>query len=694
MKQLLPIILLGLLLASCIAVPGVGHKGEPCDDGGGCLSELTCIDDVCVVAGGLNQPCRLSGDLCDTGLQCTAGTCTDAPCTGGTYQCIGDTLQFCIQDAWSHVTDCDSGLCNAVSGHCDTPPADGDMEQDRDVDTVVDGDAEESTPEEELDWPDLDTDVTDTLDADLPEVEVEQDVDPEAEYEESGEAEADADADAEAETDAEVPCSCFVETFCCDGCHPINERAECIDDNPATDNEVCFAGECLEAPAYRWSRSLAPDVGLGGAVVTDSMLDDAGNLYITGHFRGTINLGDGPKVAGDTENVFVASYTPGGAVRYTQAFASATGDQVATCIGVDGDDGIAWVGGWFDGDFNPGGNNLLENRGGQDAFLIRLDVNGGVMWARSYGDSADNQRINDIVVDNQDDAYVVGAFQGSLNLGEFIPNIISVTTQSAFVAAMHDDGDGFWVNSIVGNDGEQEATVIGLNLAGDVIAGGAYTGTPMYKSSPFPEATSESMFVISVGVDNTGGWVNTFVSEGRDTLEGLAIAGDSSIIICGTYKNTSPFNSGTTAQGGTDPFIAELDNDFYGRVIWYRDEGSAGDDAFNDCAINAFGRIFITGYIGGAMTINGGTITPAGSGDAFTGSFTDSGGYAWTMLWGDAAAAQQGTTVSADEFGRVFVGGSFFGSMDMGNGIIDGGNTFPNGFVGAYFGDPLMNLNP
>ena len=692
MKHLLPIILLGLLVASCVSVPAVGHRGEPCDDGGGCLPDLACIDGLCVVAGGLNQPCRPSGKICDTGLQCTGGTCTDAPCIGGTYQCIGDTLQFCIEDAWSHVADCGADLCNAVSGRCDTPPVDGDADQDRDVDSIIDGDAEEEAvvPDGDADAVDVDDDSAeleadppDSDTGDLPEAETEPDTDPEAEFE------------LEAETEQEeenVPCSCFTSGFCCDGCHPINERSDCIDDDAATEDEVCFAGECLQAPAHLWSRALAPDANLGGAVVTDSVLDDAGNLYITGHFRGTINLGEGPKTAGDTENVFVASYTARGQVRYTQTFASAAGDQVATCIGVDGDDGIAWVGGWFDADFNPGGNNLLENRGGQDAFLIRLDANGGVIWARAYGDSSDNQRINDIVVDNMGDAYVVGAFQGSMNLGEFIPNIISVTTQSAFVVAMHDDGDGFWVNSIVGNDGEQEATVIGLNLAGNIIAGGTYTGTPMYKSSPFPEAISESMFVISVGVDNTGGWVNTFVSDGRDTLEGLAIAGDSSIIICGTYKNTSPFNSGTTAQGGTDPFIAELDNAFYGRVTWYRDEGSVGDDAFNDCSINAFGRIFITGYIGGTMTINSGSITPAGSGDVFTGSFTDTGNYAWTMLWGDAAAAQQGTTVSADDYGRVFVGGSFYGSMDIGDGTISGGGAFPNGFVAVYFGDPLMYL--
>ena len=707
MKPLLPLFVAGLLVVSCISVPGVGHQGEPCDDSGGCLPGIYCINELCVEAGGLNQPCRPNGDMCDNGLLCTGGTCTDAPCTGGTYQCIGDTLQFCNQGAWNDVTDCDPGLCNPVAGRCDSPPVDGDddvvvdgdadtMDPDPDDDIVVDGDTEEGLPEMETELPetDGDTDTTDydttdddTTDTDL--VETEADIaDPEPELE--AEQEIELEEETELEEEQSGPCTCFTTDFCCDGCYPVNEREYCDDNNANTDSEVCFYGTCMQAPAHLWSMGLAPNHENGGAVVTDSALDNEHNVYITGHFNGIIDLGNGEKSGGDNKNVFVASYTPQGALRYAVAYA-ATGDQMATCISVDADDGEAYVGGWFTHDFNPGGNHQLTNQGGQDAFLIRLSASGSVVWAKSWGDSADNQRINDVVVTNMGDVYIVGAFSGTMNFGEFISDI-SATSQGAFVAALHDDGEGFWVNTIASEDGIQEATAIDITMTGYLAVGGQYTGAPSFKGTVFPNALSDDIFVVTVRSNNDSGWVKTFQANGQDSLEGLSVAGDNDVLVCGSYANKSPFDGEVNSAGGTDPWIATL-RDIDGEVEWYNDSGTTGDDSFTDCTSNAFGRVFMAGHLGGPMVVNMETLTPSGAGDVFMASYENIG-YKWAVLWGNESAEQFGLTISADDYGRVYIGGSFEGTMDLGDGIIYGDTGNPNGFFGSYFADPTMNISP
>ena len=694
MKSLLPLLVAGLLVVSCISVPGVGHQGEPCDDSGGCLPGIYCINELCVHAGGLDQPCRPNGDMCDNGLLCTSGTCTDAPCTGGTYQCIGDTLQFCNQGAWNDVTDCDTGLCNPVAGRCDSPPVDGDddvvvdgdadtMDTDPDVDIVVDGDTEEGLPEMETELPETDGD-TDLVETEADIADPEPELEPEQEIELEDEAE---------EEEQSGPCTCFTEDFCCNGCYPINEREDCDDSNAETDSEVCFYGTCMQAPAHLWSMGLAPNHENGGAVVTDSALDDEYNVYITGHFNGVIDLGNGEKSGGDNKNVFVASYTPQGALRYAVAYAAA-GDQMATCIDVDGDDGEAYVGGWFTSDFNPGGNQQLTNQGGQDAFLIRLNDTGSVIWAKSWGDSADNQRINDMYVSNFGDVYVVGAFSGAMDFGEFISDISS-TSQGAFVAALHDDGEGFWVNDIASEDGVQEATAIDITMTGYLTIGGQYTGAPSFKDTVLPNALSEDIFIIAVRNDNQDGvgWVKTLNANGTDSLRGIAVAGDNDIIACGAYANKSPFDGEVNSTGGTDPWVASF-REIDGEVLWYDDEGSTGDDGYNGCAVNAFGRVFLAGYLGGPMMVNMENMTPSGERDVFVASYSTSTGFYWAILWGNESAEQFAYTISADDFGRMYVGGSFEGTVDIGNGTIYGDTGRPNGFFGSYFADPYMNLSP
>ncbi len=140
---------LALLFSSCeIFLDDIGSDGEPCADNGACNDGLVCkfgscgppaelgdscdqerqwydntavcneglwcIDNVCVEAGGIDQPCGVYDELsesryCDNGLYCIDGICIKA---GGLEQPCMD-----YNDGWDDSGDCDSGLY-CIDGTC------------------------------------------------------------------------------------------------------------------------------------------------------------------------------------------------------------------------------------------------------------------------------------------------------------------------------------------------------------------------------------------------------------------------------------------------------------------------------------------------------------------------------------------------------------------------------------------------
>lgn len=106
-------------ISNCAVSCNAGEKRcDPCPAGTG-----DCVGDVPRTCG--DSGTWSVGTACDPGM-CVDGVCGGSPppppsgCTASTYRCSGDTLQICSSDgsAWSDVTTCPSGTCNAATKTC------------------------------------------------------------------------------------------------------------------------------------------------------------------------------------------------------------------------------------------------------------------------------------------------------------------------------------------------------------------------------------------------------------------------------------------------------------------------------------------------------------------------------------------------------------------------------------------------
>ena len=166
-----------------------------------------------------------------------------------------------------------------------------------------------------------------------------------------------------------------------------------------------------------------------------TMRCNANHLYMTGRFRGTVDLNPGAGVnsvtnPGTTDNIWVGSYDANLAFRWGFGIASGNGLDGGHRVDFDPTGNGLYVAGWFSGvtdfDGGPVAYNLtsVNNAAGaaSDTFVAKYNRDtGAFLWARGFGGSVADQTqlsINaGLAVDLDGNAYVTGQFYGTAARG-------------------------------------------------------------------------------------------------------------------------------------------------------------------------------------------------------------------------------------------------------------------------------------
>ena len=119
------------------------------------------------------------------------------------------------------------------------------------------------------------------------------------------------------------------------------------------------------------------ELALGASLTTD--VDD---VILTGSFQGTIDLGGGPVTSEGDHDLFIARFDGNGNLSWSRSFGGPGADE-PTWVRVD-DWGNVWVTGSFQDTVDLGGN-LVSSAGSHDIFVLKLDSSGDVVWSASYG---------------------------------------------------------------------------------------------------------------------------------------------------------------------------------------------------------------------------------------------------------------------------------------------------------------------
>lgn len=202
------------------------------------------------------------------------------------------------------------------------------------------------------------------------------------------------------------------------------------------------------------------------------LIDSTGNVYFSGFFSGTADFD--PSVATATlssasgGNTFIAKYDALG--NYIWAKNIGASRSYGFCFDQMGNICISGI---FSGtgDFDPGpGTYPLTSTGLDDVFYGKYDVNGNLIWAKSFGGTS-NDACFDLELDNGGNIYLTGGFKNTVDFdpGPGTSNVTATGTtyKNAYLVRYNSTGDFQWVKTF-GSTGEDLGRGIATNSLGDI----------------------------------------------------------------------------------------------------------------------------------------------------------------------------------------------------------------------------------
>ncbi len=166
---------------------------------------------------------------------------------------------------------------------------------------------------------------------------------------------------------------------------------------------------------FLWVRAIA---GRSTEHAFGVAVDGKGDVYVTGDFYSQpadFNPGgNGGTIVANKWDGFLVKYEANGSFLWAKAITGGKSDY-GTAVVADRS-GNVYATGYFNSDtvdFNPGSAggalNLLATAGGYDAFLVKYDVRGNVLWTKTIGGSKNDNGYG-LALDGSGNVYTTGYF--------------------------------------------------------------------------------------------------------------------------------------------------------------------------------------------------------------------------------------------------------------------------------------------
>jgi|GEM_PF-3289746 len=418
--------------------------------------------------------------------------------------------------------------------------------------------------------------------------------------------------------------------------------------------------------------------------------DGSGNIILTGVFIDSCDLDPGPGVTmlmGNTptnqflQDAFLAKYDPNGNLLWGFMIGGTDGDAIWT-VKTDANDDIyvaATYSGTIDFDPGPGTTSLTAPSSGAEIYVAKYTSNGSFAWVRDLrGHQHGDNRARDIALDGMGNLYLVGDFQGSIDLDVGAgQNIIQSSSQggnSDFALVKMDTSGNYIWGFTVGGPCLSEALAVDGN--GDVYVTGSIYGSADFDPGAGTDMETamspRDMFVAGYSSNGTYKWAGTFSSAGNNW--GLDVVCDSNndLIFTGIYSETVDIDPGpgtmslSSSFGGRDGLMVKLTS--AGTPVWGHTIGAGSSDYIQAVAVDPLNNIYLVPQVGGQwdLDLGPGTMTYTGSSGVYpVVKYDPSANY---ISHFDLLTVQGNGSVSevwADANGNTTVTGSFSGSANF-----------------------------
>lgn len=329
--------------------------------------------------------------------------------------------------------------------------------------------------------------------------------------------------------------------------------------------------------------------GSGHDIGRAARISRTGQVYSTGHYRGTVDFDPGSGTYnlnnGGEEDVYISKLDASGNFVWAHRF-SGPGRERPQAMFLDDSSNVYVIGIFEDStDFDPGsGTFYLASNGSWDVFVTKLDSNGQFLWAKSWGNNS-NDNVFDISVDASGNVYTTGEFYGQVDFdpSSAVFNLVS-SLEDVFVSKLNANGDFEWTKSM-GGSADDRGSGVHADTAGNVWVCGMYEQTADFDpgSGTYNLVSQGSIDGFVCKLDSNGDFqaAASMGGSGLDWALDLETDDWGNLFVTGRFSDTADFDPGNGAfalisNGDEDVFMAKLDANLL--FQWAGSWGSNNDD--------------------------------------------------------------------------------------------------------------------
>jgi hypothetical protein len=266
----------------------------------------------------------------------------------------------------------------------------------------------------------------------------------------------------------------------------------------------------------------------------------AGTIFVAGWSDGVVS-----GVSAGAIDLFIQAISPAGSTLWSKQLGGSGRDR-PTALASTVDGGIV-VAGHTESSFAG-----LTNAGNEDAFLIRFDANGDILWARSIATPGPDHAYGVYVLPD-DDVLVTGRMAGS----DWTPT--SGDPGDAFLARYDANGNLRWLQRF-GSSAYEYGRSIAVTITGDIIVSGRSEGNfqGLINQGGFDG------FVSRFSADGNHQASKLYGTGGNDVVNQLLILSNGDLVVAGMSEGN--FENFGNTSGSYDLFVE--------RVSFTSDNGS------------------------------------------------------------------------------------------------------------------------
>jgi gliding motility-associated-like protein len=328
--------------------------------------------------------------------------------------------------------------------------------------------------------------------------------------------------------------------------------------------------------------------------------DSAGNIFITGFFLGSATFGSITlNSANSSQDIFIAKLNAAGSFVWAKNFG---GDDIdiGQAINADIYGNIIVAGQFrdtaqFDSYTFYSETDPLTNAPSFDIFILKLDGNGNVMWAKQGAAKYDDRGLS-VASDASGNIYITGEFSDTL---QFVNTYNNNGFNASFILKMDASGNETWFQKLFA------VQVLAYSIRcfnNSIYIAGDFQGQlSIYGNSTITLNSPYQYNIFTACLDTSGTVIWTHADGSDNPITALDISADAAgnSYVAGLFKCTFTeysllFGKGIfNSAGFRDVFITKYDST--GARIWERQFGGPKDDYCSAVSVLANDEPVISG---------------------------------------------------------------------------------------------------